>query len=171
MGIRNLWSLQIDEAIVADKIKSYKGVEVFFPVNSQLKDIDLIVYNLKKKIAVTVQVKSSKSWQSGGYEYSAQSIPIKKINPAKVDYFVFSCYFSSITKNKRKITPRFVVISTKELLSKIKKTKVVKNGICRFSFNLYKGRIADFWCLKNTVDKENGVDYTKFLDNFKQFLR
>jgi len=171
MSIRNFWSLQVDEALVADKIKSLKNVEVFFPVNSQLEDIDLIVYNWKKHKAITVQVKSSKSWKSGGEEYSGQKVPLGKINPKKVDYFVFSCYFSTITKNQKKIESRYVVIPTNKLLETIKKTKIVKKGICKFSFNLYKGRIADFWYLKSTIDKKKGIDYTKYLDNFQQFQK
>jgi len=171
MTIRNFWSLQIDEAMVADKIKYVKGLEVFFPVNSQLEDIDLIVYNLKKHKATTVQVKSSKSWKSGGYDYSGQRVPITKINPKKVNYFIFACYFSSVTKNQRKIEPRYVVIKTSKLLEIIGRTKVIKNGICKFSFNLYRGKIADFWNLKPTVNKEKGVDYTQYLDNFKQLQK
>jgi len=165
--IKNFWSLQVDEAIVAEKIKALKEVEAFFPVNSQLKDIDLIVFNLKTHRIKTVQVKSSKSWKSGGDEYSGQRIPINKINPKLVDFFIFSCYFSTLTKNQRKITPRYVVIPTKELLDRIKKTKVVKNGICKFYFNVYKGKIADFGQLKNGIDDDKGVDYTKYRDNFK----
>ena len=52
MGIKNLWSLNIDEALVANQLKqelSKKDYEVFFPLNSQLKDIDLTLFNLKKK--------------------------------------------------------------------------------------------------------------------------
>jgi len=170
MTIRNFWSLQIDEAMVADKIKSLKDLEVFFPVNSQLEDIDLIIYNIKKSKTITVQVKSSKSWKSGDYEYSGQQVSISKINPKKVDYFVFSCYFSSISKNQRKIQPHYVVIKTRKLLEIIKKTKIMKKGVCKFNFNLYGGKIA-FGNLKNTIDKEEGIDYTEFLDNFKQFKK
>lgn len=171
MTVRNFWSLQVDEAMVADKIKSIKELEVFFPINSQLGDIDLIVYNMKKHKAATVQVKSSKSWKSGGYEYSGQRVPISKIDPKRVDYFVFACYFSSITKDQRTIKPRYVVIKTSKLLEIISKTKVVKKGTCKFSFNLYKGKIADFWDLKSFIDKEKGIDYTSYLDNFKQLQK
>lgn len=166
--VRNFWSLQIDEAMVADKIKSIKELEVFFPINSQLEDIDLIVYNKKNHKTHTVQVKSSKSWKSNEDEYSAHRVPIGKIDPKKVNYFVFACYFSSMTKKQKEIVPRYIVIKTSKLLEKIRETKVVKKGICKFSFNLYKGKIADFWDLKSTIDKNKGVDYTSCLDNFKQ---
>ena len=64
MAIKNIWSLSADEAIVAEKIKQKlkEGYEVFFPVNSKLKDVDLVVFNLKKGISKTVQVKSSRTY-------------------------------------------------------------------------------------------------------------
>ena len=62
MGIKNFWSLQVDEAIVADKIKiKLKNYEVFFPINSQLQDVDLILFNKNTKETRTIQVKSSPS--------------------------------------------------------------------------------------------------------------
>ena len=49
MTIKNIWSLNVDEAIVAEKLKKELGkrYEVFFPINSQLKDIDLLIQNPK----------------------------------------------------------------------------------------------------------------------------
>ncbi|MFA6253058.1 MAG: hypothetical protein WCV69_02210 [Patescibacteria group bacterium] len=66
MGIKNIWSLNIDEALVADKLKQYvnkKDFEVFFPVNSQLKDIDLLLVSLKDNKAVSIQVKGSRTYE------------------------------------------------------------------------------------------------------------
>ena len=49
--IKNLWSLTVDEAIVAEKIKKSKILKknhhALVANWSQLKDIDLILYNLK----------------------------------------------------------------------------------------------------------------------------
>ena len=64
MGIKNLWSLNVDEAILSEKIGKELGKEyqVFFPVNSQLKDIDLIIYNLKTQKTKSIQVKGSRTY-------------------------------------------------------------------------------------------------------------
>ena len=64
MVIRNLWSLNVDEAITAEKIKSKLGkeYEVFFPINSQLKDIDLLIQNPKTGKSKSVQVKGSRTY-------------------------------------------------------------------------------------------------------------
>ena len=41
MAIKNFWSLNVDEAILSDKLNKTLGkkYQVFFPVKSQLKDI------------------------------------------------------------------------------------------------------------------------------------
>jgi len=169
MTMKNMWSLHVDEAIVADRIRKAlrKDCEVFFPVNSQLKDVDLIVHNLKNHTTKTVQVKSSKSWKSDGCEYSGQKVPIEKINPKKVDFFIFSCYFEQITRNGAAIETCCVVIPTKKLLEIVKKNKVVKNGICGFSFNLYKKYLGDYGDLKPHIDGNEGIDFSKYWDNFE----
>jgi len=170
MTMKNMWSLHVDEAIVADRIRHAlrgKDCEVFFPVNSQLKDVDLIVHNLKNHTTKTVQVKSSKSWKSRGDEYSGQKVPMEKIDPKKVDFFVFSCYFEKITVDGAAIETCCVVIPTRELLDIIKKNKVIKNGICKFSFNLYKKILADYWDLKPHIDENKGIDFSKYLNSFE----
>ena len=61
-----MWSLTVDEAIVAEKIKKSKILkknhQVFFPINSQLKDIDLILYNLKTQKTKSIQIKGSRTY-------------------------------------------------------------------------------------------------------------
>ena len=59
MTIKNIWSLNVDEAIVAEKIKKELGkdYEVFFPINSQLKDIDLLIQNPKTGKSISVREK------------------------------------------------------------------------------------------------------------------
>ena len=68
MTIKNLWSLNVDEVITAQKIKSELGkeYEVFFPINSQLKDIDLLVQNPKTGKSRAIQVKGSRTWNVKG---------------------------------------------------------------------------------------------------------
>ena len=68
MVIKNIWSLNVDEAIVAEKIKKELGKkhEVFFPINSQLKDIDLLIQNPKTGKSKAIQVKGSRTWNVKG---------------------------------------------------------------------------------------------------------
>ena len=64
MTIKNLWSLNVDEVITAQKIKSELGkeYEVFFPINSQLKDIDLLLQHPRTGKSKSVQVKGSRTY-------------------------------------------------------------------------------------------------------------
>lgn len=66
MSIKNLWALNVDELLVADQIKQVfkkKEYDVFFPLNSQMKDIDLMFINLKTKKNQSIQVKGSRTYQ------------------------------------------------------------------------------------------------------------
>ena len=59
MGIayKNFWSLNIDEAIVAGILRNKlsKNLEVFMPVNAQMKGIDLCILNIQNKKIKTSQ--------------------------------------------------------------------------------------------------------------------
>ena len=66
MVVKNFWSLNVDEALVADRLQSElkkKGYEIFFPLRAQLKDVDLVLFDLRKKKGYTIQVKGSRTYQ------------------------------------------------------------------------------------------------------------
>jgi len=174
MVIRNFWSLNVDEAIVASKLKKQlsSDYEVFFPVNSQLKDIDLIIYNVKNHNTKTIQVKGSKGYGRSGSNSSAHSFPKSKINPKTVDYFILASYFEvpQKKKNKMNIETHYVVIPTKKLLEIVNKTKISPKGICHFSFYLQDKELWEYWepYLK-TAYKEKGVSYERYHKKNKLF--
>lgn len=170
--IKNFWSLNVDEALVANWLKQKDTLgskyEVFFPVNFQLPFVDLIVYNSKNKKTTTIQVKSSQSYlkkdKDTGKEYwvSAHKFEISKINSAKVDFFVFSCFYPEIIDNKknrtgeRKIKNYFVVIPTTKLEKYVKDFKnplVIKSGRIGFSFYMWKDELYEDWYLKPPYDE------------------
>jgi|SRR3989304_5796889 len=174
MAMKNVWSLQVDEAIVSEHLKDYfqhnkdQDYDIFFPVNSHLKNIDLIVYNMKTHKTKTVQVKASRSYLDKGFEYGWHRVAVDKFDSDMVDFFIFVTYFSEITKEKREIKPVFAVIPTTELLKIIKNYKEIeKNGDCRFSFYHDGEHLSDYGSLKSHIDKENGIDFSKYLNNFE----
>ena len=173
MGVKNFWSLHVDEALVASKIKDKlsSDYEVFFPYNSQLKDFDLIIYNVKNHKTKTVQVKSSQGYRSYDSTASGHKVPKKKINYKTVDYFIFTSHLEVPKKNKIKlgIKTHYVIIPTKELLEIVNKTKISPKGICRFSFCIEDKKLWDCWegYLKPAY-KEKWVSYEKYHDNWKQ---
>ena len=102
MGIKNIWTLNVDELLVADNIKQNfkkKEYEVFFPLNSQMKDIDLLFVDLKTNKFNTIQVKGSRTYQpkvAQTKKYgdgSAAWFVIKKDaifeTSNKIDFFIF----------------------------------------------------------------------------------
>lgn len=175
MGVKNFWSLHVDEALVANELKKRlsSDYEVFFPINSQLKDIDLIIYNTKNQVMKTVQVKSSQGHGAAGSNSSGHKVPKKKINPDIVDYFIFTSYFEVQQKNRNKmnIETHYVIIPTKKLLDKVNKTKISPKGICHFSFYLEGKELWEYWkpYLKHSF-KEKGVSYEEYHNKIKSII-
>ena len=123
MTIKNFWSLNADEVIVAHKIKTELGkeYEVFFPVNSQLKDIDLLVQNIRTGKSKSVQVKGSRTYEPsrlfgaknlGADKTSWHVIKEKSIfSPTnKIDFFIFVTHEEELTTQKRRIKQNYLII-------------------------------------------------------------
>ena len=98
---RNFWSLNTDEAVVTGILRdeTSKDVEVIMPINAQMKDIDLVLMNMKnkRKRYTTIQVKGSKAFEGSptqilnyGYgSYGFIDVPSKAIESSIADYFIF----------------------------------------------------------------------------------
>jgi len=146
VAIKNFWSLTVDEAIVADEIKCKlgKSFEVFFPTNSQLKDVDLIVFDLKNKVSRTVQVKGSRTYGEGDDQYSWSTINKESVfNPKnKIDFFIFVVHYVNETETKKAIKPHFIVVPSHDFREKVKEGKKpnMQKIHCYFSLDLNKKR-------------------------------
>ncbi len=173
MGIayRNIWSLSVDEAVVVGIIRNvlckHKRIEVFMPMNAQLKDIDLIVINLKNKKVTTIQVKGSKAHQPKSNEVKKRKggsgwFFFKKntITKATADYFIFLVYvFEELSGKRRKsLEPHLITIPTEGL----KKLCRQHHKIHGKSLNFY------FWINPNEGKAEEWRDepysVSKYLD-------
>ncbi len=176
-GYRNFWSLNVDEAVVSGILRdeTIKDIEVLFPLNSQMKDIDLFLLNTKNKKVATIQVKSSRAYEPKKsevikYEYgSAGWFYFKKevILNSTADYFIFLIYVleESKEKGRRVIVPHTLTIPTNKLKELcLKHKKEVSSGL--YSFFLWinpKKKIAfDFkdkeYSLSEFLDKK-GFEY------------
>jgi hypothetical protein len=188
---KNLWSINTEEAIVAGilRAETKKDVEVFIPLNAQMKDIDLILVNTKNKKIKTIQVKGSKAFEKCNkkplkdkdYSYGSFGwIDVKKnvIDNEKsiADYFIFLIYvieqFNKSDKRKILIKPHTITIPKIELKKKLDKYKKTSSkGIYRFHIwiNPKTNKAFDFINFKDkTIEKKEY--YTKFLDE-KGLLR
>jgi hypothetical protein len=147
--------------------------------------VDLIVFNKSNQKTVTIQVKSSQSYlvkdKDGDYWASGHKFESKKIDPKKVDFFIFTCYYPKTSEKDHKsrdITKHFVVFRTDELQEYVKKIKRKNNNKTQkigFAFYIYssddKEELYDDWELKEEYSRNN---YDKLepicdaLDNFNK---
>jgi len=145
MGVRNLWTLNIDELLVADKLKSNfskKEYEIFFPLNSQLKDIDLIFINLKKNKYKSIQVKGSRTYNPKPKEREAFgngsgawiNLTKKSIfEPSnKVDFYIFVLHSMEDGEQKKQIKINYLIIPQKDFKKIILKKQLRRNGTYHF---------------------------------------
>lgn len=179
ISVRNFWSLNIDEAVVIGLLQknTSEHIEIFMPLNSQMKDIDLVMVNTKANKLLKIQVKASKAYLPSENQIdrfgfgSGTFITINKnaIDNTIADFFVFLLYGidNQNSKNSEKITvsPYILVISKNEFISKINsyKKKTRNNSyIFHFWINAKEGKVFDWRDLK--IKGQYG-DYSKFLDN------
>ena len=177
MTIKNLWSLNVDEVITAQKIKSELGkeYEVFFPINSQLKDIDLLLQHPRTGKSKSVQVKGSRTYSpkeseiehlGWGYDVRTSWNQVKDtsiFSPTnKIDFFIFVRHEEELTVRKRRIKQDYLVIPIKDFrkITKNEKKKR-KTGDYHYVF-VVKG--------KKAVDENSSsgkpIDFSKYLNNF-----
>lgn len=171
IAYKNFWSLNVDEAVVIGILRDYipKHMEVFMPMNAQMKDVDLALINFKNNTVATVQVKGSKAYEptlnefkkfgdgSSGWFFFPKDVVLK----SKANYFVFLVYVikEEVKKGRRTIEPHIITIPTKKLKELCRKYKNV-HGNKRYSFyfwvNPKKERAFDW--------RDKIYDVSKYLD-------
>ncbi len=134
MSLKNLWSLNIDEALVANELKSHfakTDYEVFFPLNSQMKDIDLLLIRLKDYKTTSIQVKGSRTFPpnpkqvakygSGGTAWFriAKNSIFKPKN--KVSFYIFVAHSVKNEKNKKDFAINYFILPASKLKEMAKK--------------------------------------------------
>jgi len=165
--MKNIWSLQVGEAIVAEEIKKKlsKDYEVFIPLNNQLKDIDLIISNLKTKNFKTIQVKESREYDRGKANGWFRISDNHLNNFNFVDFYVFLIYSTRQTKTKDENQIYFIIVPSKDLLKKSlhKKPTVDKKSnkkTYHYYFHITDGNVLE-------VRDKPEVDYSIYLNNFE----
>ena len=163
MAIKNFWSLQAGEAIISDLIKKKlsKCYQIFFPVNNQLKNLDLILINLKTKKIVTIQIKESREFNEGtGNGWFI--VNRDKVKNKVVDFYIFVVYATIQTAHKIKIQVRTLIIPSEDLMLKSKNKRLISNKNYYYFFRIQGNKAYD--------DREKGKepeDYSEYVDNFK----
>ncbi len=175
VAYKNFWSLNTDEAVVTGILRenTAKNVEVFMPMNAQMKDVDLVLMNIKNRKIITIQVKGSRAYQPklketkeyGEGNHGWFNFHKKKIENSAADYFIFLVYVIKLNKDAGRayIEPHTITIPTRELLRLAKENKEInKNGFYHFNFwiNPTKNKAIE------TRDKKtHGIyEVSKYLD-------
>lgn len=172
---KNFWSLNTDEAVVAGILRDETKYEVLMPLNAQMKDVDLFLFDVKKKKYYTVQVKGSRAYEPKKSEvekYGAGSagwfyFPKDVIERSSADYFVFLIYIieESEKTGRRHFRPHTITIPTKILKKLVLKFKILL-GENMYSFF--------FWINPDTKKafdfRDTVYDLSKYLDK-KGFSR
>lgn len=160
--MKNLWSLQVGEVIVAEEIKNRlpKTYQVFIPLNNQLKDIDLIISNLKTKTFKTIQVKESREYKLGKANgwFTVSEDKLKEASN-EVDFYIFLIYTARPTKTKFENRTEFIIVPSKVLIERSKEKKAVKKRI-HYYFHIKDKTVVEVRGCKK--------DYSKYLNNFEQ---
>lgn len=176
-SFKNLWTLNTEEAIVAGilRAETRKDVEIFIPLNAQMKDVDLVLVNTANKKTIKIQVKGSRAYEGNKkqikkYGYGSYSwIDIKKntIDNSISDYFIFLIYtleqFNENSKGSVYIKHHTITISKDELRSKISYKKIPDNGLCRF-YIWVNPKTKQAFDLPNSKRGISEEYYSNFLD-------
>lgn len=175
MGIKNIWSLNVDELLVSDQLKNHlkkTNYEVCFPLNAQMKDVDLVLLNLKNNKAKTIQVKGSRTYEPTKSEIkrfgdgSAAWFRIDKdsiFNPSnKVDFYIFVLHNFVDGEIKKEIKVDYLIIPIEDFYKCCNKKTARKGNFYHFFIwiDSKKKRSFDF-------NNQNQIFLDKYLNNWE----
>lgn len=167
MPVRNLWSFEPGECIVAEEVmKRLRGVEVYFPMHDV--GIDLLLVKGRKHVGI--QVKESRYytgyvWKKSGHEGHSWHQIKKKIleKTGNVDFYVFLTYLPSIGSHRiSRFENRFLVVPAEELRRRAKIKDPGKPGVYSFCFHFENNRVWDERMTAEISDER--ADYSQFLN-------
>jgi len=165
MPVRNLWSLEPGECIVAEEIlEKLKDVAVLFPVHDI--GVDLLV--VKRNRHVGIQVKESRyyeghKWKSGNVGHSWHQIKKAKFLKGIVDFYVFLTYKLVVGEYKiSRFENKFLIVPSSELGKRMAVKDAGKKSIYSFCFHFQDKNV---WDERVTVTLDNPLtDYSRFLN-------
>jgi hypothetical protein len=168
--MRNIWSLPVGEVVAGDEIREYfrqrklkDKYELFFPLNGQMNDFDLLLLNLKTGKTAKLQVKESRTF---GKNDAWIIVDKDKVNNIVCDFYIFVIHTIVESDTKKKIETRYLIISSKQLKEKSKTKKGYHLQKKKLQYHYYfKIRDKEAW--EDRDNKKQKIDYSEFLDNFR----
>ena len=147
MPIRNMWSLEPGEVLVAERIlRSIPHCQIYFPID----DVGIDLLAVRDTHHVGIQVKESRLYtgeESRRQKASHSWHQVSKKNliqdPKRqlADFFVFLTYYVSENESHRraKFEYRYLVVSRTRLSKLVNNKECGKKGIYSFYFQFAKG--------------------------------
>ncbi len=181
MGLKNVWSLNVDELLVADKFKnklSKKDFEILFPLNSQMKDVDLVLLNLKNNKIKSIQVKGSRTYEPRKTEvqrYGEGGAAWFRIHENsifdttnKVDYYIFVLHSLVNGEIKKEIKVDYLIMPIKDFIGYCKAKICRKGGYYHFIIWIDPKSKRSFDFREN---KNNPYELSKYINNWDVFTK
>jgi hypothetical protein len=158
MPVRNIWSLEPGECIVAEELLEKLRCEVFFPVH----DIGVDLLAVKGAKHVGIQLKESRYFfRRGGHSW--HQVKRAKFLKGIVDFYVFLTYLPVLGEHKvSRFDNKFLIVPSSELEKRMAVKNAGKRQIYSFYFH-FEG--AKVWDERVTVKAGNPLtDYSEFSD-------
>ena len=164
MPVRNIWSLEPGECIVAEVLLERLRCEVFFPVH----DVGVDLLAVKGAKHVGIQVKESRYFfrkRRSGHVlgHSWHQVKRAKFLKGKVDFYVFLTYVPVVGEHKiSHFDNKFLIVPSSELEKRMAVKDAGKRQIYGFYFRFEGEKV---WDERVAVTLQNPLtDYSEFLD-------
>jgi len=130
MPIKNFWSLEAGEAMVAEELqKRLRGWEIFFPVKDVGVDI-VAVSGIGSSVrrVLTFQVKESKAFENKEKSIKPVNTVTNWFSPdsskarrflSRVDFYLFVCSRYDFRQPKKTLTADYVIVPSNELVRRL----------------------------------------------------
>jgi len=164
LPVRNLWSLEPGECIVAEEmLDKLKGVEVFFPVHDV--GVDLLVVKGPKHVGIQVKESryyKSRTWKSGHVGHSWYQLKQLKFerDRGKIDFYVFLTYLP--IQGEHRVSSfgyKFLIVPSYELEKRMTVKDPEKKSTYSFCFHFQDKNVWDERVLRgSTIHSQNTVN-------------
>ena len=183
MSIKNFWSLEPGEAMVAEVMQQkLHGWEVFFPIKDV--GVDLVAASAigtNEARLLTFQVKESKAFERRERDATPPNTVINwfVLDPAKaqrfqarVNFYIFVCSRYDFARSRKVLVADYVIVPSDELLRRLHSYR----NPAEKRWHLYlcvkqEGRCLDWRGIgrknRRGETKRPERDYTRFLNNWK----
>jgi len=161
MPIRNIWSLQPGECLVAETMMEILNSEVYFPI----KDVGTDLLAIRNGRPVRIQVKESRYYGKGDKAHSWHQLSLKKIKKGfeRVDFYVFLTYLPEIGEHRfSRFQYVYLIVPYFELNLRLPTKDPGSRKIYRFYFHIENDSASDLR-VKTGTDSDLS-DYSGFFN-------